>query len=82
MGLPTKGQLLPGYDADVVIFDPQRAKTLSPETLHETAGWTPYDGLEVVGWPRTVLLRGEVIVRDEVYMGETMGRFVPRRVEA
>ncbi|MBK8046111.1 MAG: dihydropyrimidinase [Anaerolineales bacterium] len=79
MGLTTKGRLAPGYDADVVIFDPAREKTISPATLHEAAGWTPYNGFSVFGWPRTVLLRGQMIVENEEYIGAPGdGRFVKR----
>jgi dihydropyrimidinase len=78
MGLRRKGEIAEGYEADIVIFDPQRVKTLTPETLHETAGWTPYDGMRVQGWPRTVLLRGKVIVQDEKYAGTPTGRYVAR----
>jgi dihydropyrimidinase len=80
MGLERKGRLAPGCDADIVIFDPARVKYLAPDTLHESAGWTPYEGIEVAGWPRTVLLRGKVIVEDEQYIGAASdGRFVERR---
>jgi dihydropyrimidinase len=80
MGLTRKGRLLPGCDADIVIFDPDRTKYIAPDTLHEAAGWTPYEGIEVSGWPRTVLLRGKVIVEDEQYIGAPGdGRFVERR---
>ncbi|MEZ4590187.1 MAG: hypothetical protein R3D55_03460 [Chloroflexota bacterium] len=48
-----KGEITVGYDADLVIFDPDATKTLTPETLHETAGWTPYAGLTLQGWPQT-----------------------------
>jgi len=83
MGLTRKGRLAPGYDADVVIFDPARSKRITPATLHEAAGWTPYDGMEVYGWPRTVLLRGKVIVENEQYVGTPGdGCFVPRRASA
>ncbi len=83
MGLARKGALLPGFDADIVIFDPARSKTLSRRpgmaTLHEAADWTPYEGMEITGWPRTVLLRGKVIVRDEEYVGSAAdGRFIAR----
>jgi dihydropyrimidinase len=79
MGLDRKGRLAPGCDADIVIFDPQAEKTISRATLHETAGWTPYDGLQVIGWPRTVLLRGQVIVENERYLGSPGdGCFVER----
>jgi dihydropyrimidinase len=79
MGLTRKGRLAPGFDADIVIFDPDAEKTISPAMLHETAGWTPYNGMEVIGWPRTVLLRGKVIVENEQYVGTPGdGRFVER----
>ena len=81
MGLARKGRLSPGCDADIVLFDPRREKTISPDTLHETAGWTPYDGMTVCGWPRTVLLRGRVIVENEQYIGAPGdGCFVERAV--
>lgn len=78
MGLERKGELAPGYDGDVVIFDPDRAKVLTPAALHETAGWTPYEGMAVTGWPRTVFLRGEPVVVGEQMTGSPRGRFVPR----
>ncbi len=62
---------------------PQVEKTITPATLHETAGWTPYDGLQVIGWPRTVLLRGKVIVENQRYVGAPGdGRFVHRSAAA
>ena len=78
MGLARKGRVAVGYDADLVVFDPQRERTISSATLHERAGWTPYEGHQVCGWPRTVTLRGEIIVLDEHYLGQQAGRFVKR----
>jgi dihydropyrimidinase len=85
MGLERKGRLAPGFDADVVIFDPHATRTLSQapatRTLHEAADWTPYEGIEVHGWPRDVLLRGRPVVRDGAYVGRPGdGRFVQRRL--
>ncbi len=80
MGCTTKGRLAPGYDADLVVFDPHRDQTICVESLHERAGWTPYDGVRVTGWPRTVLSRGRVIVENEVFAGEQgAGRYITRR---
>lgn len=83
LGLPQKGRLAPGCDADVVIFDPQRRKQITKvagaDTLHEAADWTAYEGIVVEGWPRTVLLRGRTIVENEAYVGSAGdGRFLVR----
>jgi dihydropyrimidinase len=80
-GLERKGHVAPGFDADLVIFDPERAVTLEPgRTLHEQVTWSPYAGLSVRGWPRDVLSRGRVIVRAGEFVGEPgWGRFVARR---
>lgn len=79
-GLARKGRLAPGFDADVVVFDPQAEVVLSAETLHERVDWTPYEGLQLGGWPRHVLSRGRLVVRDGEFAGEPgWGRFVPRK---
>ena len=78
-GFAHKGRLLPGYDADVVVFDPAREFTIRPDSLHETAGWTPYDGLTLRGWPSHTISRGEVIVEEGRWQGQAgRGRFVAR----
>jgi dihydropyrimidinase len=80
MGLERKGDIAVGMDADLVVFDPERRVTLSTAFLHENVDWTPYEGLELVGWPETVLSRGRVIVANGAFQGEPgRGRFVHRR---
>ena len=79
MGMTDRGALLPGYVADIVLFDPKRVKTLRSETMREAADWSPYEGMKVEGWPRSVLLRGSEIVRDEEYVGTPVdGKFIHR----
>ncbi len=83
MGITDRGALQPGQVADIVLFDPKRAKTLRPATLHETAGWTPFEGMKLEGWPRTVLQRGNVLVRDEEFVGSPDGgRYLHRTLAA
>jgi dihydropyrimidinase len=78
-GFTRKGQITPGYDADLVIFDPDHRRTINPETLHETAGWTPYDGLTLTGWPVVTLSRGAVLCDHGDWLGAPgRGRFVAR----
>ncbi|MEA1978358.1 MAG: dihydropyrimidinase [Chloroflexota bacterium] len=59
---PQKGELLPGADADIVLFDPVMKKTLSHNMLHENVDYTPYEGFQLQGYPVKTLLRGEVLI--------------------
>ena len=78
-GLPQKGRIVEGADADLVIFDPEKRVTLDHRRLHQHVDYTPYEGMELVGYPETTLLRGKVIVRDGEYVGEAgQGRFLKR----
>jgi dihydropyrimidinase len=82
-GLPRKGQLLPGYDADLVLFDPAKTMTFTPETLHSAIDYCSYDGLTVTGYPVATLSRGEVIVEEGRFVGQPgRGRFIERGSEA
>lgn len=60
---PQKGAILPGSDADLLIYDPEPEVVLRAATLHTIGGYNPYDGMTVKGCVRTVLSRGDVIVR-------------------
>jgi dihydropyrimidinase len=76
---PRKGTLAPGSDADVVIFDPNRRKTLDAAALHMNTDISPYAGWEIHGWPRDVLQRGRVVVRDGEFVGRPgNGAFISR----
>jgi dihydropyrimidinase len=76
---PQKGTIVPGADADLVLFDPKHEVTISAETLHQNCDYTPYEGMQVKGWPRIVLSRGEVIVRDGMFVAsEGRGQYLRR----
>src|SRR5947208_8484424 len=78
-GLARKGRLRPGCDADIVLFDPQKRVTLSPETLHSALPFASYDGVALTGFPVTTISRGEVIVADGAFVGAAgRGSFVER----
>jgi len=68
-GLRDKGRIEPGADADLVLFDPQARRTLRAVDLHHTSDYTPYEGIDVQGAIRTVLLRGRPVVRDGRFVG-------------
>lgn len=66
-GFPGKGRLAEGFDADLVIWDPDRQVTYADNDLHDNVGYNPWVGQSVTGWPETVLLRGEILVEDRVF---------------
>lgn len=77
---PRKGTLVPGSDADVVIFDPEKHKALDAESLHMRTDISPYSGWKIQGWPRHVLQRGRFAVKDGAFVGQPGdGEFIPRQ---
>jgi dihydropyrimidinase len=80
-GLQRKGLLEPGYDADVVIYDPRTEGTIRADRLHNLAGYTPYEGWPVRGAVRDVFCRGRRLVREgEFVPAPGWGQFVAARV--
>jgi len=59
---PQKGALLPGSDADIVIYDPDATTLISVETHHMNMDYSAYEGVEIAGRVDTVLSRGQVII--------------------
>lgn len=66
---PQKGSLTPGSDADIVLFDPHIKWTMTADTLHMNTDFCPFEGREVIGKPKTVLSRGEYVIRDFELVG-------------
>jgi dihydropyrimidinase len=66
-----------GADADIAIWDPEKRLTLSNKLLHHNVDYTPFEGLEVQGWPETVISRGEIVVqRGKLMVEPGRGRFL------
>jgi dihydroorotase len=74
-GIAGKGRIAVGYDADLTVVDLKRRETLTNGWVASRAGWTPYDGVTVVGWPVGTFVRGSQVMWE----GELT---VPARGEA
>jgi len=78
-GLERKGDIAQGFDADLTIWDPTRQVTYGADDLHDNAGYNPWQGHTVTGWPETVILRGEVLVEGGACVGHPgQGHAIPR----
>ncbi len=76
---PRKGTIAVGSDADLVLFDAGRPHVISAATQHGNCDFTLFEGREVTGTVHRVLLRGEVIVDGEAWLGRTgAGQYVAR----
>ncbi|WP_193175605.1 dihydroorotase [Oricola nitratireducens] len=61
-GMARKGRIAAGYDADFTIVDMKRRETIRNEQAGSKAGWTPYDGRQVTGWPVGTVIRGRRVM--------------------
>jgi dihydropyrimidinase len=78
-GLLKKGDIAPGKDADIAVWDPDVKTTITQANLHHDVNYTPYEGRTVTGGPTTTLSRGEVLWRDGDFKAEPgRGRFLAR----
>jgi dihydropyrimidinase len=79
-GLPQKGAVAVGLDADLVIYDPARKHTISASTHHMNVDYSCYEGLEVTGGADQVLSRGKIVVDGDEWLGaKGDGRFLKRQ---
>jgi dihydropyrimidinase len=81
MGLyPRKGALAVGSDADIVLLDPRRRKTVRATELHE-ADYSPWEGHDLAAWPSLTMLRGKIVVENGAFVGDLKdGQFLLRNV--
>jgi dihydroorotase len=63
-GIARKGRIAVGYDADLTVVDLKRQATITNSWIASRAGWTPYDGMRVTGWPVGTLVRGARVMWD------------------
>ena len=78
---PRKGALVPGADADIVIWDPEKKVNYGTAMSHQRTDYNLYEGWELIGYPEKVFLRGKLIVDGDEWKGKRGdGRFLKRGV--
>lgn len=80
--LPRKGRLLPGCDADIVIFDPEARQVFATDRLHSNTDYSVWDGRECRGRVEKTFSRGRLIVDGDAFLGAPdHGRHLRRRAD-
>ncbi|MCF6116662.1 dihydroorotase [Mesorhizobium muleiense] len=75
-GMARKGRIAAGYDADFTIVDLKRRETITNAQAGSKAGWTPYDGRNVTGWPVGTIVRGRRVMWEGEIVTPGQGRAV------
>ncbi|MDG2304220.1 MAG: dihydroorotase [Candidatus Binatia bacterium] len=73
-GIQRKGGLAPGMDGDLVVVDADERGPLQREWLRSRAGYSPYEGAALAGWPLVTVLRGRIAYRDHAPVGAADGQ--------
>ena len=69
-----------GYDADMVLFDPEEERPVEESTLHQGTDFSPFQGLRLAGWPSTVISAGRVVLDEQGFHDPgPVGGYVPRQ---
>ena len=72
-GVANKGRMAEGYDGDVTLVDLKAKRVLQHKDMRTRSGWTPFDGMEVTGWPKATIIRGKVVMRDDEIVRPSQG---------
>ncbi|WP_164893266.1 dihydroorotase [Mesorhizobium sp. M7A.T.Ca.US.000.02.1.1] len=75
-GMARKGRIVAGYDADFTIVDMMRREIITNAQAGSKAGWTPYDGREVTGWPVGTVIRGRRVMWEGEIVTPGQGKAV------
>jgi len=73
-GLAGKGRIALGYDGDLTLVDLKARREIAGDWLASKCGWSPFEGMQVTGWPMATVIRGRVVMRDGELIGPPAGR--------
>jgi allantoinase len=77
-GLASKGDIAPGYDADIAIVDPHESFVVHAADSESHQGYTPFEGFELHGRVKSTFLRGELVYDGGNVIGTARGKYLRR----
>ncbi len=80
-GLNSKGDIAPGFDADLALVDPRETWTVRAKDSESTQGYTPFEGIELTARVKATFLRGTLVCEDGQVLGPPGGRYLSRPTE-
>jgi dihydroorotase len=63
-GLADKGRMAVGLHGDFTLVDLKARRTITDDWIVSKSKWTPFDGMDVTGWPVATIVRGQTVMRD------------------
>ena len=72
--IASKGKIEIGYDGDFTIVDLNAKRTISKDWLSSKCGWSPFEGVEVVGWPMGTIIRGNIVMQEDELINNPLGK--------
>jgi dihydroorotase len=73
-GCKSKGRIAMGLDADLTLVDLKKTKTIENKWIASRCGWTPFDGMKVIGWPVATFVNGIPVMQDNQLLGRPHGQ--------
>ena len=77
-GVLNKGDIALGFDADLVLIDPNESFIVNSSESESTQGYSVFEGMKLTGKVKTTFLRGNLIYANDKIVGEAKGKFVRR----
>jgi allantoinase len=77
-GLPTKGDIAPGYDADIAIVDPHESFVVCATESESKQGYSPFEGAQLTGRVKSTFLRGALVYNNGNVVGPACGKYLRR----
>ncbi len=73
-GIPNKGVIAPGYDADLVLVNLESFKPVLQEELQTKCGWSPYEGWNLTGWSVITIVGGQIVYERGKFNQDVRGK--------